>query len=224
MREYLSIAFTIFWKDFLLEVRAKEVVTPILVFALLVLITFNFAFEPTPALLAVIAAGTLWVSFTFAGILGLNRTFALEKDKGSLDGLLLCPVSRDVLYIGKLLSTFVFMLVIEALMLPVFSMVFNLPLVLPQLWLLTALATLGFAAVGTLFSAMAVNTRAREVLLPVLFLPIVVPVIIAAVESTNAIFQAEGWDQINKWMQLTTAFDAIFLVVSAVLFQFVVQE
>ena len=224
MREYLGIALTVFWKDFLLEIRAKEVVTPIIVFAFLVLVTFNFAFEPSPALLAVIAAGTLWVSFTFAGILGLNRMFALEKEKGGLDGLLLCPVSRDVLYIGKLLSSFVFMLTIEAVMLPVFSTIFNLPFFLPELWLLTVLATLGFAAVGTVFSAMAVNTRAREVLLPVLFFPVVVPVIIAAVESTGAIFRAEDWTEFSRWLQLTAAFDAVFLVAAAVLFQYVVQE
>ncbi|MSP78497.1 MAG: heme ABC transporter permease CcmB [Dehalococcoidia bacterium] len=230
MKAYLSAIFTILWKDFLLEVRTKEVVTPILVFVFLVIITFNFAFEPTPALLAVVSAGTLWVSFTFAGVLGLNRTFAMEKEKGGLDGLLLTPVSRDALYFGKLLSAFFFMLAIEFVMLPVFGILFNLPLFLPSLWLLTVLTTLGFAAVGTVFSAMAVNMRAREVLLPVLFFPIVLPVIIAAVESTSAIFagagagRAEDWSEFARWLQLTAAFDAVFLVVSAALFQFVVQE
>ncbi|MSQ12501.1 MAG: heme ABC transporter permease CcmB [Dehalococcoidia bacterium] len=220
----MSAALAIFWKDFLLEVRAKEVVTPIVVFAFLVVITFNFVFDPTPAQVASVAAGALWVSFTFAGILGLGRAFALEKERDAMDGLLLTPVSRDAIYLGKLLSTVLFMLAVEAAMLPFFTILFDLPFVLPSLWLVMALSTLGFAAVGTVFSAMAVNTRAREVLLPVLFFPIVVPVIIAAVESTSAIYGGEGWGEFGRWIGLVAAFDAVFVVLSAALFQFVVQE
>lgn len=224
MKAYLRAVLAILWKDFLLEIRAKEVVTPVLVFALLVAITFNFVFSTQPALVAIVASGTLWVSFTFAGVLGLGRAFALEKERGGLDGLALTPASRDALYLGKLLSAFLFMLAVEVVMLPVISVLFDLPLVLPALWLVVALATLGFAAVGTVFSALAANTRAREVLLPVLFFPIVVPVIIAAVESTSAILRGDGWSEYARWVGLTAAFDAVFIVASAALFQFTLGE
>lgn len=224
MRAYLAAVLAVLWKDFLLEVRAKEVVTPVLVFALLVVITFNFVFERQSSLVHVVAAGAMWASFTFGGILGLGRTFALERERGGLDGLALCPVGRDAIYLGKLLGSFLFMLAVEAVMLPVLSILFDLPLVLPVLWLVVVLATLGFAAVGTVFSALAVNTRAREVLLPVLFFPIVVPVIIAAVESTSAVFQGGGWAEIGQWVGITAAFDAAFIVVSAALFQFTLGE
>jgi len=224
VRAYGGAVLAILWKDFLLEVRAKEVVTPVLVFALLVVITFNFVFDRERSSAGVVASGAMWASFTFGGILGLGRAFALERERGGLDGLALCPVGRDAIYLGKLLSSLLFMLAVEAVMLPVLSILFDLPLVLPALWLVVVLATLGFASVGTVFSALAANTRAREVLLPVLFFPVVVPVIIAAVESTSVLFQGGGWAEIGQWVGLLAAFDAVFIVVSAALFQFVVAE
>jgi heme exporter protein B len=224
VRSYLRAILAIFWKDFLLEVRAKEVVTPILVFAMLIVVTFNFVFRPEADTVAVIAAGTMWASFTFAGVLGMGRVFALEKERGGLDGLLLAPVTRDVVFLGKMLSILVFMLLVEAAMLPVFGALFGVPVQSPALWLVMALATLGFATVGTVFSAMAVNTRAREVLLPVLFLPLVVPVIIAGVEASGEVFRGDGLEGYPRWLGLIAGFDGVFLVASAALFQFTVQE
>ncbi|MBI2935658.1 MAG: heme exporter protein CcmB [Chloroflexi bacterium] len=224
MRSLWGPVLAILWKDLLLEARTKEVVTPVVVFALLVVVVFNFAFEPRPSLVAVVAAGVLWVSFVFAGLLGLGRTFAMEKEQGGLQGLMLCPVGRDVIYLGKFLGSFLFLLAVEAVMLPIFSILFNLPLVLPALWLVSALATFGFVAVGTVFSAMAVNTRAREIMLPVLFFPIAVPVIIAAVEVSGAILQGEGWSTFSRWLNLIAAFDVVFLVLAAITFDFVLGE
>ncbi len=224
MNDFLKPILVLAWKDVLLELRTKDVITSLVVFALLVGVIFNFAFDPTPEVIALVVPGILWVAFTFAGVLGFNRSFILEKDKGSLEGLLLCPVSRDVIYFGKLAGIVVFMMVMEAILLPLFSVLYNFPLFDPPLFLIAFLATLGFAAVGTLFSAIAVNTRSREVMLPVLLLPVAAPVLIAAVEGTAAIMNGSTLGQIGRWWQILTAFDVIFLVMSAFLFGAVLEE
>lgn len=215
---------TVLWKDLILELRTRDVILPVVVFAYLVIVVFNFAIEPRPALVIAVAPGVLWLAFTFASTLALSRTFALEKETGSIEGLLMAPVDPDKLYLAKLLGNVTFLLVVEALTLPLFSALFNLPLFLPELWLLMILSTFGLAAVGTVFSAMAINTHAREILLPVLFFPIIVPVIIAAVEATGAILQGEPWSVYGRWLGLTAAFDAIYLVIGAVTFGYVLKQ
>jgi heme exporter protein B len=214
----------ILWKDVLLESRTREMVVPILVFSFLVIVVFNFVIDPNPRLVAAVAPGVLWVAFTFAGMLGLNRSFAMEKERGGIEGLMLCPVGRDLVYLGKMLGTFMFILIVEFIMLPVFAAIFNLPLLEPGLWLITALATFGFAAVGATFSAMAVNTRAREILLPILFFPIAVPVIIAAAEATRAVLAGDSIGDYSRWLQLMAAFDVVFVVIAAMTFDFVLGE
>ncbi|MBI2170905.1 MAG: heme exporter protein CcmB [Chloroflexi bacterium] len=224
MKDFLLPILAIARKDVLLELRTKDVVTSVLMFALLAMITFNFAFDPSPAVVALVAPGILWVAFTFAGVLGFNRSFTLEKENGSLEGLLLCPVSRDVIYFGKLLGIFLFMMVMEAVLLPFFAVLYNLPALNLKLLLLSALATLGFSGVGALFSAMAVNTRSREIMLPVLLLPVASPVVIAAVESTRAILEGASWGEIGRWWGLVLAFDVLFLIISSFLFGSVLEE
>ena len=224
MNEFLKPILALAWKDVLLELRTKDVITSVVVFALLVGVIFNFAFDPTPDVIALVVPGILWVAITFAGVLGFNRSFILEKDNGSLDGLLLCPVSRDVIYFGKLLGIVVFMMVMEAILLPLFSVLYNFSLLDPLLFFIAFLATLGFAAVGTLFSAIAVNTRSREVMLPILLLPVAAPVLIAAVEATAVIMDGATLGQIGRWWQILVAFDVIFLVVAAFLFGTVLEE
>ena len=224
MRDYLRPIATVLWKDLLLEVRTKEVVSPVLVFAFLVTVVFNFVFEPSAEVVAIVAPGVLWIGFTFAGTLGLSRAFALEKERGGIEGLMLCPVGREQIYLGKMLASFLFILAVELVMLPIFGVLFNLPLLLPWLWLVAVLATLGFSAVGTVFSAMAVNTRAREIMLPVLFFPIAVPVIIAAVEATRAVLAGEPWGDFRRWIELTAAFDAVFVAAAAATFEFVLGD
>ena len=223
MTGFLRPILLIAWKDILLEVRTKEIITSVFIFALLVVIIFNFAFDPSPDVVVLVVPGILWVAFTFAGVLGFNRSFILEKDGGSLDGLLLCPVSRDVIYLGKLTGTVFFMIVVEALLLPVFAVLYNVSLFLPGLLLVAFLATLGFATIGTLFSAMAVNTRSREIMLPLLLFPISVPVLIAAVEATRALLDPSV-SMPSRWWQLLLAFDVIFLVISSFLFGTVLEE
>ena len=222
MKRFSDKVFVILWKDILSELRARDIVISVLFFALLVIVIFNFAFEP--GRVGLVAPGVLWVAFTFAGVLGLNRSFALEKDKGCLEGLMLCPVDRDVIYLGKMLGSLTFMLVVEAIILPIFSIFFNLPIFMPKLILVAVLATVGFVSVGTLFSALAVNTKAREVMLPILFFPIVIPVIIAAVKASGLVLAGEPWGSLSPWLQVIVAFDVIFLVVSSLVFEFIIEE
>jgi len=224
LKEFWGKTFAIVWKDILLELRTKDIVISVLVFALLVIVTFSFAFEPGSEGLETVAPGVLWVAFSFAGMLGLNRSFALEKDRGCLEGLMLCPVDRDVICLGKMLGSLIFMLIVEAIVLPMFCLLFNLPLFLPRLALIAVLATVGFVAVGTIFSALAVHTRAREIMLPILFLPIVSPVIIAAVKASGLVMSGEAWSSLSSWLGMILAFDAIFLVVSSLLFRFIIEE
>jgi heme exporter protein B len=224
VREFWVPVATIAWKDMLLELRTKEIVTSVLVFALVAVVVFYFALRPNPQTIVFVAPGVLWVAFTFAGSLVMMRTFVLEKEQGSLEGLMLCPVSRDVLYFGKLIGGFLFMLVVEAVILPVFSVLFNVSLLEPALFGVLVLATLGFASVGTLFSAISVNIRSREIMLPILFSPMVVPVLIAAVAATAAVLEGATLDHLGQWLALSGAFAAIFVTLSALLFGYTLEE
>ena len=224
MRSYLGAVWAIVRKDVMLELRTKDFVVSVFVFSLLVILIFSFAIEPTPQVVERVAPGVLWTAFIFGGVLGLTRSFALERDGGNLHGLLLAPVPRDAVYLGKMLAAFLFMMVVEVLVYPVFGVLFDLPLLQPELIAVAMLATLGIAAVGTLFSAMAVNTRAREVMLPLLFLPAVVPVVIAAVEASAAALGGGSAGEVLRWLPLLAAYDAVFVVACAFAFHFVVEE
>ncbi len=212
------------WKDALSEMRSREIVFSVLVFTLLVIVIFNFAFTANQETLVLIAPGMLWVTFTFAGILSLNRCFIPEKEEGCLEGLMVCPISREVIYTGKMLGSLLFMLIIEAIALPAFAVLFNLAVLSLPLIAVTILATIGFVAVGTLFSALAVNTKARELILPILFLPIVVPVIIGAVKATGLALTGGTWADVASWLRIIGAFDVVFLVVSFLVFTYVIEE
>jgi heme exporter protein B len=221
---FLRKVLTIVQKDVAVELRTKEMLSSMFVFALLVIVIFNFAFELRVENVREVAPGVLWVTFTFAGMLGLNRSFALEKDKGCLEGLLLCPVDRTAIYFGKMLGNVIFMTIVEAIILPIFSILFNISLFQPVLLLIVVLGTLGFAGVGTLFSAMAVHTRSREVMLPVLLFPVVVPAMIAAVKATGGILDGQPFSEIAHWVRLLAVFDVVFLAISFMTFDYVVEE
>ena len=213
----------IIWKDIISEFRTKEIIFSVLVFTLLVIIIFNFAFGGGQETIQTVAPGMLWITFTFAGVLSLNRSFIIEKEESCLEGLMLCPVSREVIYAGKMLASLLFMLIVETIALPIFAILFNLDISL-QLIIITLITTIGFVAVGVLFSALAINTKAREMVLPILFLPIVVPLIIAAVESSGLSLSGESWGKIASWLQIIGAFDIIFLVVSFLVFNYAIEE
>lgn len=211
-------------KDLLLEVRNRDIVVSLIVFSLLVLVIFNFAIELTPVNVAVVGPGILWVAIAFAGVIGLNRSFVLEKDRDALDGLMLAPISRDGLFFGKALGSFIFMLVAQAILIPVFAALFAVDILRPETGAIAAMTTLGFAGAGTVFAAMAVNTRSREIMLPVLFLPVISPLLIAAVEATAEVASGGGWGGSSRWIQIIAVFDAVFVVGGALLFHYVLED
>jgi heme exporter protein B len=226
MRRFLGQLRTLIWKDLLVEARGRETVLAGAVFALLVLVIFNFAFDLRVENVAAVAPGVLWVTITFVGVLSLGRAFARERDRRTLDGLLLAPVDRSALYLAKVLTSIASMLVVEVVALPVFIGLFNLAVDLPLLMLALVLGTIGLAGVGTLFAAIAAHTRAREVLLPLLLFPIQVPVILATVKSTSAAIRVPGLDppEVGQWLGLLVAFDALFLGLSVLLFDYAIEE
>ena len=224
MKRTLLKIGVIYGKDLLNEFRTKEVIISLLVFVLLVVVIFNFAFDTGVGPDDTMAAGILWVAITFGGVIGLNHTFAIEKENSRLEGLMLCPIDRSVIYWGKLAGIFTFMLVIAAVITPIFLALFNLTLFLPRLALIIFLAILGFSAVGTLFSALAVNTRSRDIMLPILFLPTAVPVVVSAVKATGPVLAGMPWEEIMTWLQIMAAFDIIYLVVATLVFEFVIEE
>ena len=220
---FLTKMGTILWKDLRAELRTKDILTSMFVFAFLVIVIFNFAFELQRLEPEAIAPGVLWVAFTFAGVLGLNRSFVLEKDRGCLEGLRLWPVDRGAIYLAKMMGNITFILLMEAIALPLFLALSNLPLPWELLPILL-LGTIGFAGVGTLFAAISVNTRTREVMLPLLLFPVIVPVIIAAVKATGVVFAGDSLKEAGGWLNLLISFDAIFLVVAFITFEYVLEE
>ncbi|NUQ37363.1 MAG: heme exporter protein CcmB [Caldilineales bacterium] len=224
MKRYLQVIWAVLWKDLRIESRTKDVFTSMAVFAVLALLIFNFAFELRVPDKAMVTPGVLWVTVAFAGVLGLGRAFITEKDKGSLAGLLLAPVDRSAVYFGKMLANLLFILVVELFLLPLITIFFNVPLITPALLLILLLGTIGFAAVGTTFSALAVNTRAREVLLPVLLFPVMLPVLVAGIRSTIGLLEGDTLADLGNWLQLFLFYDLLFLVVAFLTFDYVVEE
>lgn len=223
---YLRKIAAIVWKDVVAELRTREMFSTMFVLAVLILVMFNFAFDlrVSGERVRQVAPGALWVAFAFAGVLGLNRTFALEQDRGCLEGLLLAPVDHTAIYFGKMISALLFMLVVEACALPVFTAFFGINLFDPRLAPVVLLGTVGFAGVGTLLSAMTAQTRAREVLLPILLLPVAAPVLIAAVKATAGILDRLALSQIAVWLRLLVAFDLVFPAVAFMTFDYIVKE
>lgn len=221
---YLGKAGIIARKDLLTEWRGREIISATLVFSLLVIVIFNFTFQMRRIDLPALAPGMLWVAFTFAGTLGLNRSFAVEKDRGSLEGLMLAPVDRSAIYLGKMLANLLLMLLSEAILLPLFGVLFNMPFArLAAVVPVVLLGTVGFVAVGTLLAAVAIHTRAREVMLPVLLFPTLIPVIIAAVQATGDVLRGDALSALTPELTVLVAYDAILFVVAWLSFEYVIE-
>ncbi|HLH32242.1 MAG TPA: heme exporter protein CcmB [Terriglobia bacterium] len=215
----------IIFKDIAIELRSKESLASMTMFAVLVLVVFNFAFESTGLDKALVAPGTLWVAISFAAILGLNRSFAMEADNECLQGLLLAPLSRGDLYIGKVLSNFIFMLVAEIIILPLFVIFngLNFDLKFVKVAGVACLGTFAIASVGTILSTISSNTRMKEVMLPVLQIPLTFPVILAAVETTRSVLTDEG-NPVSSWLYILGGFTIVYAMLSYLLFEFAVED
>jgi heme exporter protein B len=224
--DYAASITTMVWKDLLSELRTKEMLSSMLVFSFMVVVLFNFAFPPGSEFLDAAVPGLLWMVFIFASLLGMNRAFVYEVDKGSLHGLMLCPVDRSSIFWGKLIVNLILIAIVELITIGFFVIFFDLQIMstLLPLLVIVALSSYGLTVVGTLFSAMAVNTKSREVMLPILHFPVSVPIIIAAVESTASILGgaslAENWG----WVRILLAFDIIYSVVNVLVFEYVLEE
>ena len=224
MSGLLGPILIIVWKDLLLELRSKDLVVSIVVFGLVVVVVFNFALNNTPGRSEELAPGILWSAFAFSAVLGMNRAFVRDQEQGGLEGLLISPISRDAIFLGKALTSLIFMLLVEAALLPVYAVMLDFSVLSWSLMLTILLGTLGFAVVGTLFSAIAVQTRSRESMLPVLFFPVLLPVIIAAVEASTRAVGGVTFIGLGRWLPLIVVFDALFLVICPWVFSFVVEE
>jgi heme exporter protein B len=221
---FLSALGAVVWKDLAAELRSRELLSAMLVFSLLVILIFNFALELDAQARASVTSGVLWVTFAFAGTLGLNRSMAMEKDRGCLDGLLLAPVDRSAIYFGKAIGNLIFMFLVELIVLPVYSVLYNTNLFQPGLLLTILLGSIGYVSVGTLLATMAVQTRTRDVLLPILLFPLIVPVLIAAVKASGGFLEGLEISEIVPWLNLLVVYDVVFIAVAFMTFDFVVEE
>jgi heme exporter protein B len=222
----LHKVYLLFAKDLLVEFRNRETFTVMLFFAVVILFLFHFSLNPERENTALLAPGLLWLAFMFTGMLGLGRSFQAEQTNECLEQLLLVPGDRGNIYLGKLLGNVIFMLAVELLIIPLFALFFQLSVwdALLPLLLVALLGTLGFAGIGTLFSALTANIRAREVLFPLLLFPLVVPVIIGTVTATGIVLSGGTLGEASGWLKLLGVFDAIFLTFSYLTFEFVVEQ
>lgn len=221
-------------KDLKAEFRTKQMLNSMVIFALLVIVIFSFAFgnEATifvsnlnKKIVDLLAPGMLWIAFTFAGMLGLSRSFAGEKEEGCLEGLKLCPADRSAIYNGKVLSNAVLMFLMEMATLPIFVVLFSYDIKnLPGLLVVIILGTLGFIFVGTLLSALTVNTRTREILLPVILFPVLIPVILSAVTATGTMLANGDFSDVSGEMQILVVYDIIFFVVAQMVFEYTIED
>ncbi len=195
-----------------------------LVFSLLVILIFNFALELEPTTRREVTSGVLWTTFAFAGTLGLNRSMASEKDRGCLDGLLLAPVDRSAIYFGKVISNLAFMFVVEAFVLPIYAMLYGVNLFNPGLLLVILLGSVGYTAIGTLLASMSVQTRTRDVLLPILLFPVAIPVLLSAVKASTGFLNGADMAEIWPALNLLIVYDVIFTAVAFMVFDAVVEE
>lgn len=221
-------------KDLKAEFRTKQMLNSMMIFALLVIVIFSFAFGNEASIFIqgmnkkivdLLAPGMLWITFTFAGMLGLSRSFAGEKEEGCLEGLKLCPVDRSAIYNGKVLSNTVLMFLMEIAAIPIFVVLFSYDIKnIPGLILVVMLGTFGFIFVGTLLSALTVNTRTRELLLPVILFPVLIPVILSAVTATGTMLASGGISDIAGELQILAVYDVIFFIVAQLVFEYTIED
>jgi heme exporter protein B len=221
---FARAVLAILWKDIQAEYRSLELVSAMLVFSLLVIIIFNYALDLDIKMRESVTSGVLWSTFAFAGTLGLNRSMSVEKDRGCLDGLLLAPVDRSAIYFGKALSNLAFMIVVEAIVLPAYTLFYGINLFKPGLLLIILLGSIGYVGVGTLLATMSVQTRTRDILLSILLFPVVIPVLLPAIVASNGFLTGLDIADFLFSIGLLVAYDIIFIAVSFMVYDSVVEE
>ena len=222
----LAAAWLVARKDLAIEFRTRSAFFSALVFSLLAVVIFYFAWDPTSVRAADLAPGVLWVIFTFSGLLGLHRSFGVEQSDRAIDGLLAAPIGREAIFLGKAFANLLFVLGVQAVTIPAVVLFYNVPLGGAALPLagIAVLAAIGLVAVGTLFSAMTVNTRLAELLLPVLALPFFVPIVMPAAQATARLLAGRPVSESFAWLRILLAFDLVFVFACALAFPFTLED
>jgi heme exporter protein B len=224
MKTWLSTAWVLVWKDLVQEWRSRDVLTSMFSFAVLSLFIFNYALELSPIDRAEIAPGLIWVVMVFAGTLGLNRSFAAEQDQGSFEGLMMAVPELSVIYLAKMITNLLMMFGLAILVIPIYSLLYNQSLFDLRFFGILMLGAWGYSAAGTLISSMTVQTRMRDLLLPVLLFPLLLPVNMAVVKSGSAIIAVSALPEFQSWINLLLVYDVIMTVVSLMVFEYVIRE
>jgi len=221
----LCQTYLLLWKDLLLEMRRRESVLTMFFFGTLLLFVFHFSFDLTPERVAEMAPALLWLAFLFTGTLGLTQLFQAERENQCLEALLLAPTDRAALFLAKVCFNLVLMVLVEIVVIPLFWILFNLSAwnELPLLFLITLLGTVGFCIMGTLFSAVTLRARARELLLPLVLFPLMIPLILATIRCMEAVLRTGGLGDAAHWLRLLIGFDVIFLTIGILVFDWVVE-
>jgi heme exporter protein B len=226
MGEFLGVALAVAAKDLRIEHRSKTALVSAIAFAVLVLVIFNFARDAAVLSREMLAPSVLWITFTFSGVIALNRSFTLERENAALDGLLLAPVSRSALFLGKYLANLAFVFTVEAVALPLFVIFFGVDLrgAVGGVLLTAVVATVGFVAAGTVFAAMTVRTRFAELMMPLLLLPFLLPPVIGAVQVTARLLAGRPMSEISGWLRILGFYDLVFVTLCLMLFPALMDE
>ena len=221
---FLTTALAIISKDLRAEMRSKELVSVMVLFAFLSILIFSFALELDRVAREEAVSGVLWVTLIFASILGFNRSMAMERDQGNIDAMLLAPIDRSAIFVGKLVGNYLFTLIVGLVMLPVMSLLYNKSMLDGWVLLTVILGIFGFSTIGTLLATMTVQTRAREALLPIAMLPVVLPFLLTAVRATTNILNKSPQSEWLIWVQLLAGISFLYLVLCIFLYGYVVEE
>ena len=222
----MNTVIAIIWKDLLSEFRSRDMFVSMFTFSLIIIFLFNLVLETMSNVKDLVSPVVLWITFLFSGTIGLNRSFSLEKESEAIRGLLLTPVDRSLIYIGKLMSNLIFLLIVEIITIPIFIVLFNYEfnLSLLHIFLVIIIGTVGFVTVGTLFSAISLNTRLKDVLLPILFFPVIIPVLLNSVRITSSLLSGQTLRDNISSLQVLIAFDIIFLAAGVLLYEYIIEE
>jgi heme exporter protein B len=221
---FIQAVLSIVRKDLRMELRSRELVSSMGLFALLSILIFSFALELDRIARFEAVSGVLWVTVVFASILGLNRSLAMERDQGNLDAMLLAPIDRTAIFVGKFVGNFIFALTVGLILLPLMTVLYNIDLIRGWILAVLLLGTLGFSTIGTLLATMTVQTRARESLLPIVMLPIALPVLLSAVRASTNVLNNTPMDDWIAWVQILLVVDIVYMVMCFLLFEYVIEE
>lgn len=224
--ELLTQTYLLLRKDLLLELRRRDSVLTMFFFGTLLLFVFHFSFDLPPDKVAEMAPALLWLAFLFTGTLGLAQLFQSERENHCLDALLLAPLDRGALFLAKTSFNLILMFLVELVVMPLFWILFNLSAwnLLPQLFLVTLLGTIGFCVLGTIMSALTLRARARELLLPLVLFPLMIPVILATIRCMESVLKNGEFGAAVSWLKLLLGFDVIFMTVGVLIFDWVIES